>query len=165
MPIFRSKNKQGSRTINMAAYDGISTFFKGLAVNLTLAPEQLEIKARLGKQAASLDYSQIKNVGFLTEKEIVEKSKSVLGRAAVGGLLLGGLGATIGAVSGVGTKSETKNHLYLVINYVPHGGGDIAAISFESVGATLGLDKFTAELKAKCGIAPAQNNFDEPMRL
>lgn len=158
MPIFSSKNKHGNRSINMAAYDGIPSFFKGLAVNLTLSEEHLEIKARLGKQAAWLDYSQIKNVGFLTEKEIAQKSKSVLGRAAVGGLLLGGLGAVIGAVSGTGTKSETKNHIYLIINYVPHGGGDLSTISFEAVGATLGLDKFTAELKERCGIAEKTQN-------
>ena len=40
------------------------------------------------------------------EKAIIEKDKSVIGRAVVGGLLLGPVGAIVGGMSGIGTKKE-----------------------------------------------------------
>ena len=42
------------------------------------------------------------------EYETIEKDKSVIGRAIVGGLLLGPVGAIVGGMSGIGTKQETK---------------------------------------------------------
>lgn len=42
------------------------------------------------------------------EYETIEKDKSVIGRAIVGGLLLGPVGAIVGGMSGIGTKKETK---------------------------------------------------------
>lgn len=49
-----------------------------------------------------------------TEKEL--KEKSVLGRAAVGGLLFGGAGAVVGAVSGA--KPKEKNVNYATLTYL-----------------------------------------------
>lgn len=47
------------------------------------------------------------------------KDKSVVGRAAAGGLLLGPLGAVLGGMSGIGSKSKKldKETDYLIINY------------------------------------------------
>lgn len=47
------------------------------------------------------------------------KDKSVVGRAVAGGLLLGPLGAVVGGMSGIGTKSKKLDQEsdYLVINY------------------------------------------------
>ncbi|XWN36814.1 MAG: NINE protein [Balneola sp.] len=47
------------------------------------------------------------------------KDKSVVGRAVAGGLLLGPLGAVIGGMSGIGTKSKKLDQEtdYLIINY------------------------------------------------
>ncbi len=42
------------------------------------------------------------------EYATIEKDKSVIGRAIVGGLLLGPVGAIVGGMSGIGTKKETK---------------------------------------------------------
>lgn len=50
--------------------------------------------------------------------EITEKDKSVIGRAVVGGLLLGPVGAIVGGMSGIGTKQKVKKgnvDLYLYI--------------------------------------------------
>lgn len=47
-----------------------------------------------------------------------EKEKSVVGRAVVGGLLLGPVGAIVGGMSGIGTKTQVtkgKTTLYMVI--------------------------------------------------
>lgn len=113
MPIFKKTDKDGNRCINIAAYDGISVFRKGLALRLTLTEDKLKIAPRLGNGAeVTLPYSQIKNLGI---------------------------------------KSAVKNKRRLIISYIPKSGRDAAAISFESVGATLGLDKFTDELRTRCG--------------
>lgn len=60
---------------------------------------------------------QITNMSFATKETIIEQNKSVIGRAAVGGLILGPLGAIIGGISGVGSKSVLKGKYYLVINF------------------------------------------------
>ncbi|MEG1841002.1 MAG: hypothetical protein RR213_07070, partial [Raoultibacter sp.] len=73
----------------------------------------------------------------------------VIGRAAIGGLILGPLGAVIGGIDGTGTKRKKVNHVYWVINYV-NDDGERLAISFEIVGATLGLKKFERALEAAC---------------
>ncbi|EPD52754.1 hypothetical protein HMPREF1210_01134 [Paenisporosarcina sp. HGH0030] len=53
-----------------------------------------------------------------TEEEFVEKSKSVIGRGAAGGLLFGPAGLILGGLSGIGNKKSTKkSHLY-VVSYV-----------------------------------------------
>jgi len=44
-------------------------------------------------------------------------SKSVVGRAIVGGLLTGGVGAIVGGMSGIGSKTQTKVEHYLLLQY------------------------------------------------
>lgn len=53
-----------------------------------------------------------------TDKEIIEKNKSVIGRGAVG-LLFGPVGAVLGGMSGIGTKKIVKKKDTLfVISYM-----------------------------------------------
>ncbi len=47
---------------------------------------------------------KMKNVELL--KQITEKDKSVVGRAIVGGIAFGVVGAVVGGMSGIGTKKE-----------------------------------------------------------
>jgi hypothetical protein len=61
--------------------------------------------------------SQIIDLKTTTRAELVNLDKSVIGRAAVGGLILGPLGAIIGGMSGVGSKEKLKDVSYLIINY------------------------------------------------
>ena len=68
-------------------------------------------------QTVNLGIEKIKRVEIISEKEILEKSKSVGGRAIAGGLLLGPLGAIVGGMSGVGNKQNTKIKQYIVFNY------------------------------------------------
>lgn len=158
MPIFGSKDKDGNRSVNLMMVDGIPSFSKGVvdkpAVNVTMLDDRIVIKARIGRYApVELRYTQIVNAAAVTEKEIIEKEKSVIGRGIVGGLLFGRLGAQVGAMSGIkGTKKKVESHRYVVINYTPSDGGDVKVISFEIVGATMGIDKFMADVRAACGI-------------
>ena len=154
MPLFTSKNKSGNRSVNFSMYDGIPSIRQGTAINVTLddAANVLSVKERLGKKGpTTLRLSQICGIDILTEEEIVEQSKSVVGRAAVGGLLLGPLGALVGGMSGVGSKRKTESKSYVVINYHPSSApNDTAVVSFEVVGASIGYRKFVNDIRALC---------------
>lgn len=60
---------------------------------------------------------QIINVSSATQAKIISESKSVIGRAVVGGLLLGPVAAVIGGISGVGSKQKLVGNYYLVVNF------------------------------------------------
>ncbi len=133
-------------------FDGIEAIPRGMAVSVTLLPDQIEIRQIVGGKArAYLSYDQVVKVGSVNEKEVEEADKSVIGRAVVGGVLLGPLGAVIGSVSGVGKKQKTKYKNYFVINYTASGSDEPKVLSFE-VGGPLGFKAFINELKEKSGI-------------
>lgn len=83
------------------------------------------------KKVFEIPSERIKQYAVITEKEIKQSKKSVVGRAVVGGLLLGGIGAVVGGMSalpGDGVK-EGKEQLFFIINYID-ANGEVAAISF-----------------------------------
>lgn len=150
---FFGKTKNGERSVNLIMFDGIDAIPRGMAVSVTLFPDQIEIRQIVGGKArAYLSYDQVVKVGCVNEKEVKEADKSVIGRAVVGGVLLGPLGAIIGGVSGVGKKQKTKYKNYFVINYTAAGSDEPKVLSFE-VGGPLGFKAFIDELKEKSGIA------------
>lgn len=153
MPIFGKKDKQGNLSVNLMSVDGIPQIPQGMAIRLTLDDNnnRLIIELRIGnKPPVYLDYNQIVNAGLVTDRDVIEKNKSVIGRAAIGGLLIGPLGAIIGGISGTGNKKTTIGKNYIVINYRPsQSPDDIKAISFEIVGASLHWDSFLKALKTK----------------
>ncbi|WP_286909290.1 zinc-ribbon domain-containing protein [Clostridium sp. UBA1652] len=61
--------------------------------------------------------TQIISLNETTRQELYSKDKSVIGRSVVGGLILGPVGALVGGMSGIGSKTKMKNKHYLVINY------------------------------------------------
>ena len=69
-------------------------------------------------KTTSLFYSQILETNFYTETEILEKSKSVVGRSVVGAALFGPVGAIVGGMSGIGSKNEKSVHRFYTITYV-----------------------------------------------
>lgn len=150
MVLFGKKNKKGNRSLNVSFVDGIESYNKGLAVEVSFDDSVLEIKSRIvkNKPVVKLNLEQILAVNFINEKEIIEKSKNVTGRAIVGGVLLGPLGAVIGGMSGVGSKQKSENHYYMVINYKSRDE-QIKVLSFEIVGASLNWASFINELKSK----------------
>ncbi len=121
-------------------------------VKISLLPDQMEIRQITGgKNIAYLSYTQINNAQKINEEEITEANKSSIGRAVVGGVLLGPLGAMVGGMSGIGKKKKTKYKDYFVVNYTS-STDESSVISFEITGATVGFSKFLFELKQNSNI-------------
>lgn len=145
--------------------DGISAYGEGLKVVLSLLDDKMEIKPKKKEfPVANIQYTQIKKINIVKETEIKEFDKSVTGRAVVGGLLLGGLGAVIGGMSGLGKKTFSVNRTFLVINYVSSSTNELQAISFEETSSTVFLEGFLRDLNKFCGIEKTKTS-NEPINL
>lgn len=68
-------------------------------------------------------FNQLIDCASIHDEMVTEKDKSVIGRAIIGGVLTGGLGAIIGGISGIGTKKKKKKTHYLVLNYKSKDNG------------------------------------------
>lgn len=124
-------------------------------VKISLLSDKIEIQQIVnGKGVAYLSYDQVTAAEKVNEKQIAEVDKSVIGRAVVGGVLLGPLGAVVGGVSGVGKKQKATYKDFFVINYTA-ASGEPAVLSFEMVGPPAGFASFLSELKQKAGISDA----------
>lgn len=144
----------------------ISDFFKPLqdlgpikaatdVVDVALYDDHLELKANLKKhEPITLQYSQITDVFYGLETEVVEKNRSVIGRAIAGGVLFGGVGAVVGGMSGIGTKEQEVTKLVLIISYTAKDGQD-AFLQFEDTRRYKG-PKLAAKLRELCGLTEDQ---------
>lgn len=124
--------------------EDIAGFSKGYMYDVSLYDDHLEITS-MQKRKLLLNYDQITDVFYGGKIELIQKSKSVIGRALVGGVIFGGTGAVIGAVSGTGTKTEKKTHLYFIISYTSSDGND-CYIQFEDTRCHKGY-KLSKKLK------------------
>lgn len=124
-----------------------------LMYDVALYNDHMTIKIPLGKQETTLHYSQITDVFYGLKTEVTQVSKSVIGRAVAGGLLFGGVGAMVGAVSGTGTKEKKERHFYFIISYTSSTGED-KFIQFEDTRLYKGA-KVAGELKRLCNIGVA----------
>ena len=92
----------------------IAVTFEGKAANLISDKKKgtVTCKQPFKKEPEFiLDVDEIEAIDILTEEEA--KNKSVIGRAIVGGVLFGGVGAVVGGLSGVGQKKKIKEILSL----------------------------------------------------
>ncbi len=147
---FTSKDKEGNREVRFSYVDGIPDLFTipnevvDITINNSLG--KLIIKSALNKnRVAELPLERIKDARKVTDQQITEANKSVIGRAVVGTLLLGPLGAVIGGMSGIGTKTKKgpqKN--FVIITYT--SDDQEKQLVFEIVGASIGWEKFLNEL-------------------
>ena len=134
-----------------------------MAVNIKTDDDEnkLVIKSVVVKKPeVNLKYEQITGINVTSEEEILEKSKSVTGRAVIGGVLLGPLGAIVGGMSGIGDKKKEKTRYYLIINYKSKDD-EIKVLSFEVTNSLGQWDKFIEHVRKKINV----NNGDDPIYL
>lgn len=120
-----------------------------LMYNVELYDDYLNIRIPMGKDDTTLRYDQITDIFYGVETEIVNKPKSVIGRAVAGGILFGSIGSVVGAVSGAGTKQKKEYHVYFIISYTS-SSGESKFIEFEDVRGYRGA-KVAKTLKELCG--------------
>lgn len=84
-----------------------------------------------------------------TEKEVVDKSKSVIGRGVLGGAIFGPAGLILGGMSGIGTKQKKETTWVYIVSFVS-SGGEIKNITFKMpFMMTSVTEKFDKALKKK----------------
>lgn len=125
-------------------------FKTGQAVDVSLYDDHLTLKNFAVKQPVTLNYSQITDVFHGYTTEIQEKNKSVIGRAMTGGLLFGGAGAIVGAMTATGKKEKKVIKLMFIIGYKSSSGED-CFLEFEDTRHYKGK-KLSKKLKELCNI-------------
>lgn len=138
------KKKKGSViSEHFKLLENVAMFSKGYMYEVALYDTYLEITS-LQKKTVTLNYNQITDVFYGVETELKNKPKSVIGRAAIGGLLFGTTGAIVGAISGNNNQTKER-HFYFIISYVGSDGAD-KYLQFEDTRLFKGL-KLSQKLK------------------
>lgn len=146
-------------TLNVKHYEGLNIKESAnCLLKLTNYELQLcDIKKRPIKNIALND---IVNVAILSDKELIEKDKSVIARGIVGDVLFGGIGLILGGLSGIGKKQVGQNIDYLIINYKENGEDKVINVYANSgilsngfmKGLNYAIDSSKKEIKCpKCG--------------
>lgn len=146
------KNNKGSIiSDNFKIEHDLGEFKTGFAVDVSLYEDHLTLKNFAVKQPITLNYSQITDVFHGFQTEIQEKSKSIIGRAAMGGLLFGGAGAIVGAMTAQGTKEKKITKLMFIISYISSQGEE-CFLQFEDTRHYKGK-KLSEKLRELCNIS------------
>lgn len=90
---------------------------------LELEADHLKITAH-DKSVRTLKYDKITDVLYTTNIEESRNAKSPIGRAIAGGIVLGPIGALVGAASGIGDKTQKQIRWQLYISYQTKDGSD-----------------------------------------
>lgn len=152
------KSKKGSIISDyFKLTDNLGVYKNGDMVDVALYEDHLIITSPILKQEITLNYNQITDVFYGLETEIIEKNKSVIGRAVAGGILFGGVGAVVGGISGTGTKAKKERHFYFIISYTSNTGED-KFIQFEDTRLYRGV-KVANKLKELCGVTTVNNSI------
>lgn len=120
---------------------------KNNAVNVVLYEDHLTLSNAMVKQPITLNYSQITDVFHGYMKDIQDRGKTMIGRALAGGLLFGGAGAIVGAMT---AKEKTVTKLMFIISYTSSKGEE-CFLQFEDARKYKGK-KLSAKLKELCNI-------------
>ena len=141
--------------------DGASCIVKLTNYELQLC----DIKSR---PILKISLKDISNVAIISDKELIEKDKSVIGRGVVGSVLFGGAGLILGGLSGLSKKQVQQNIDYLIINYKSNGEDKVVNVyANEGVldkgfmkGLNYAIDISKQELKCpSCGNVYNFNDF------
>lgn len=89
-------------------------------------------------QTFRLSLDKIISMDIVTEDNIEEKKKSVIGRGIAGAAVFGPIGAIIGSASGVGNKKKVKQNNYFVVSYFGANEDEVKTITFDQLGDVKG---------------------------
>ena len=105
-----------------AALEGIYSQRENTITNIPSGKVQIllhthGIRIFSGLNSYDIHNSQIISIEKTTSAQIAQINKSVIGRAIVGNLIMGPLGAIVGGMSGLGTKDKLQVRQYVVVNF------------------------------------------------
>ena len=144
------RSKKGSIISDyFCAADDIGPFARGDVVEIALYADHLEL-TRKKAAAVALPYTRITGVVYRSEVRTVEKDKSPVKRAVVGGILFGSTGAAVGAISGLG-KKEVKHRRMLLILSGTSIDGQVFTWTFQDTRLYKG-PKVASKLRKLCGM-------------
>ncbi len=104
-------------------YKKIVRHYEGLGIKqggnciVKLTNYELQICDVKNRPILNVNLRNISNVAIISDKELIEKDKSVIARGIVGNVLFGGAGLILGGLSGLQKKQIEQNIDYLIINY------------------------------------------------
>lgn len=101
-------------------YEGLG-IRQGANCIVKLSNYELKLCDIKGRPIISISLKDISNVAIISDKDIIEKDKSVIGRGVVGSVLFGGAGLILGGLSGLNKKQVVEYVDYLIINYKENG--------------------------------------------
>ena len=128
----------------------VGTLKTGWAIDVSLYEDHLTLKNFAIKEPIILKYSQITDVFHGYTTDIIEKDKSIIGRAITGGILFGGAGAVVGAMTANGKKQKKVTKLMFIISYTSSQGEE-CFLQFEDTRHYKGK-KLSQKLKELCNI-------------
>ena len=92
-----------------------TNYIKEGSVTLYVHTNGIEVLS--GNEKFFISFEQLINLKFIPEEKLTQENKSVIGRAVIGGLLLGPLAAVVGGISGIGKKTKKLGNFLLTINF------------------------------------------------
>lgn len=104
-------------------YKKIVRHYEGLGIKqggnciVKLTNYELQICDVKNRPILNVNLRNVSNVAIISDKELIEKDKSVIARGIVGNVLFGGAGLILGGLSGLQKKQIEQNIDYLIINY------------------------------------------------
>jgi hypothetical protein len=140
-------NAQKKKASDLGARDYVlATYIDGLGIaqntpcELYLFDDRILIDTK--QQKFEIKLNKIRAAVVKSERELIEKGKSVVGRALIGTVLVPGLGTIVGGMSGIGTKKKkgALNH-FLILNYTD-SQGELAAVTFLNNINLIKMDRF-----------------------
>ncbi|NFO88541.1 SHOCT domain-containing protein [Clostridium botulinum] len=126
---------------------------KGTYIEVNIQDDNLMLSDARKNYVLNIKYKDITNIVYDSYREQITKNKSAVGRAVVGGVLTGGLGAIVGGMSGVGTKTKTKTLWAMYIEYLDTTAQTKNVIILEDI-ILVGVKKFAEQIKIKINNAP-----------
>lgn len=91
----------------------------GRRVSVTRLQNGITLWGLLDKDFVKVHYSQIAAVEFIEAAKVKEEKKSVIGRALIGGVLLGPVGAIVGGISGTGSTQKVTDGMSITFWSIP----------------------------------------------
>ena len=145
---------------NIEYNDGIDTFIKNDKCNIFIQSDKLLIFNLNNNSSASILYTKIVACGVFDDKQIsknvITKNGSVIGRGVLGGFFFGPIGAIVGGMSGLNSKTNIiqteQSTYYLVINYKPNSSKKVRSISFKTTTRKLDLENLSDKIKEQIEI-------------